>query len=118
MGVAYEFDQTGQPGPDSSRNPSFLTQDIAGLTAGATYKLGYSLTFDACTPDTGFVGARIANIAATFDACDRAQAAVGKFFRNEVTFTVSPSQIFFEVPMSLDSAGCSGTVRGSGLKIN
>lgn len=105
--MAYEFDQTGPPAP-GARIPPFLTQKIAGLTAGATYKLGYSLNFDACTADTGFVGVRIANIAATFDSCDREQAAVGKFFRNEVTFTVSASVVFV-IPMSVESASWVGT---------
>ncbi|KAG6999657.1 hypothetical protein G7Y79_00033g068450 [Physcia stellaris] len=61
VGVAYEFDQTGPPAP-GARIPPFLSQQIVGLTAGATYELGYSLSFDACTADTGFVGMLNSNV--------------------------------------------------------
>ncbi|CAF9937432.1 MAG: hypothetical protein HETSPECPRED_000537 [Heterodermia speciosa] len=86
--TAYEFDQIGQPGPDSSRNPSFLTQSVPGLTVGAAYKLVFSLFFDACTSNTGFVGVRIGSQGGlTYDACDSGQAAVGKFFQYQLPFT-------------------------------
>ena len=87
--TAYEFDQTGPKDPDSDQNPAFLTQDVSGLVTGAGYNLLFSVFFDACTTDTGFVGVRIGGGSqggTTFDACDRGQAAVGKFAQISIPF--------------------------------
>ena len=88
--TAFEWDQIGSPGPDSSRNPAFLTQDVSGLTAGKGYNLVFSVYFDACTSDFGFVGVRIGGqFGTTFNPCDRQQAAVGKFAQVTVSFTAA-----------------------------
>ena len=61
---------------------------MGGFTVGASYKLVFSVFFDQCTQDTGFVGVRVgAQAGLTFDACDRNLAAVGKFYQVELLFT-------------------------------
>ena len=74
--TAFEYDQYQVP-PDFF-TVSNLAQNITGLTVGKNYNVTYSAYFGACEPQYGFVG--VMPTGSTFDACDRGQAAVGKFF--------------------------------------
>ena len=70
-------------------HPSHLTQDLIGLTPGASYVLTFRTYFDKRTPNEGFVGARVGNDAGyTVDACD---FGAGAYKDNRVVFTASAS---------------------------
>lgn len=60
------------------------------IKTGVDYVLSYSVFFDACTQDTGFLGTMINHVPVyTYDACDFGLAAVGKFAPVSIPFTAT-----------------------------
>ena len=105
--TAFEFIQVDEEGERATNyTPSFVTQDVSGLTPGAGYVLSYSVYFDACS-NTGFLGVMINNRPfSSYASCDFGGAAADRFAPVKLSFTasVATEQVGFEFAASRPGA--------------
>lgn len=95
--TAFEFQQNGLPA--SQTNVASLSQNVTGLTIGASYLLNWSVYFGACTPNYGFLRINLDHqLFATKNACDDSGAVVGRYgaFAGRFIATANPENLEFQ----------------------
>lgn len=104
---SYQFKIVGYPASETT--VASLSQDVPGLTIGASYMLSYALWFNKCDPSFGFVGVNLNHHAvSTFDSCDDGQAAVGKWLtvtNGPFTAVANTENLKFEFVIGLQDLG-------------